>query len=93
MDEEEKEEEEVRKTCHKCGADVTHSRRHKNAQGEYICKACLDVKKQQVVRERSRKDLTAKSRRILLYGILVAVAGWMLFKVLDIVNQPVEPTE
>jgi hypothetical protein len=81
---------EVKKTCHKCGADVTRLRRHKNVAGEYVCAACLDAKKEQKARGRSREELLAKSRRIFLYAILVAAASWILFKVLDIMSQSSE---
>jgi hypothetical protein len=81
---------EVKKTCHKCGADVTHSRRHKSVAGEYVCSTCLDAKKEQIAREQSRKMLLAKSRRIFLYAILAAAASWIFFKVLDIMSQSSE---
>jgi hypothetical protein len=78
---------EVTKTCHKCGADVTHSRRHKNVAGAYVCSACLDAKKEQKARGRSREELLAKTRRIFLYAILVAAASWIFFKLIDTVSQ------
>jgi predicted sulfurtransferase len=81
---------EVKKTCHACGADITHARRHKNADGEYLCPKCFENRRQSS-KERSRESQRTKSRRVVLCAILAAAGAWLFFKFLDIMNQPSDP--
>jgi len=81
---------EVKKTCHSCGANVAHARRHKNADGEYLCPKCFEGRKQSS-KERSHERRRTKSRRVFVCAILAAVAAWLFFELLDIVNQPIDP--
>jgi hypothetical protein len=74
----------VKKTCHVCGADVTHAVRHKNRLGEYLCAKCLEVRKQSS-RHRSRERLLTKYGRFVLYVLLAGVAGWIFFELLDVI--------
>ena len=78
---------EAKKTCHSCGADVTHVSRYKNQRGEYLCSKCIDAKKQTARRHSHHQRLGEKSRRVMLYAILVAAASWIFFKLLGILNQ------
>ena len=78
---------EVKKTCHSCGADVTHAARHKNAFGEYVCPTCFKDRKQSSD-EWSRERRQQRTRRIFLYVLLAAAASWAFLKFLDIMNRP-----
>ena len=80
------EETEAKKTCHKCGADVTHANRHKNRFGEYRCEKCFEAKKLSS-RERSHKRARKRSLRILFYVFLIVVACWLFLMLLDMVHR------
>ncbi len=73
----------VKKTCYACGADVTHKSRHKNGQGDYLCRVCLDAKRTSS-RHRTRGRVLARSGRIFLYVLLAAAGAWLFYHVLDV---------
>jgi predicted RNA-binding Zn-ribbon protein involved in translation (DUF1610 family) len=75
---------EVKKTCHSCGADVTHKNRHKDRHGDYLCPKCLETRKHSS-RHRSRNLLLATCLRFFLYVLLAALAAWGFYRVLDMV--------
>ena len=78
---------EGKKTCHSCGADVTHATRHKNRHGEYLCSKCLETR-DQAREHKARQHVRRTCRRAFLYAILAVAAGWIFLKVLDAMNQP-----
>jgi len=77
---------EVKKTCHSCGADVTHTIRHKNRNGEYVCSKCLEARRQSS-QQQDRQYVRTRFRRIFLCAFLAAAAGWIFFKLLGVMDQ------
>jgi predicted RNA-binding Zn-ribbon protein involved in translation (DUF1610 family) len=77
---------EVKKTCKSCGADVAHKERHKHRDGTYTCPKCR--KEQKGSSQRVFEGLTGKKLRLVIfYVILVVVACLIFWKILDYVNQ------
>jgi hypothetical protein len=77
---------EVKKICCFCGADVTHTERHKNRYGKYVCMTCHKSKKHSS-RHRSHGAKARDYRRILMYVIFAAAGSWMFYKLLEIFSQ------
>jgi hypothetical protein len=76
---------EVKKTCHSCGADVTHAARHKNRHGEYLCSKCLKARRQSS-RERSHERRRTKVLHIVFWVVIAVVASVVFFEFLRVVH-------
>jgi hypothetical protein len=80
----------AKKTCHVCGADVTHADRHKNRQGQYRCDKCMDAKKRRLSKGGLRTLTRKKLPLIALCALAALAASWIFLHLLAIMNQPPE---